>query len=128
MNCTILVGRLTKDPEIKYLPTGTAVTSFTVAVDRKNGKDEADFINCVAWQKLAENVANYCKKGRQVAVRGKIQTRNYESSDGRKVYVTEVVCDDVEFMADGKSNGQAAQPSGMLNGAKTIEDEDNPFV
>ena len=134
MNHSILIGRLTKDPELRYTPTGTAVTTFTLAVDRNNDKKEADFINIVTWSKLAENVANYCAKGKLVAVAGRIQTRNYEDNTGRKVYVTEVVANEVKFM-EPKGSGQAQQEtpapgngSSLLDGSTTtFTVDDLPF-
>lgn len=102
LNRVILIGRLTRDPELRYTPNGVAVTTFTLAVDRsftnQQGQRETDFINIVAWRGLAENVANYLKKGRLAAVDGKMQTRNYENNEGKKVYVTEVIADNVRFL------------------------------
>jgi len=96
-NRAVLVGRLTKDPELRFTPNGIAVTTFTLAVNRPfknaNGEQEADFINIVVWKKAAENVANYTSKGSLVAIDGRIQTRSYENKDGQRVYVTEVVAD-----------------------------------
>jgi single-strand DNA-binding protein len=93
---------LTKDPEIRYTPAGVAVTTFTLAVDRQfknaQGEREADFIMIVCWRQLAELVSNYMSKGRMVAVEGRIQTRNYDNGEGRRVYVTEVVADNVNFL------------------------------
>lgn len=103
MNKVILIGRLTRDPEMRTTTSGTATTSFTIAVNRNftnaNGEREADFINCVAWRKQAENVAKYCAKGIQVAVEGRIQTRTYDAQDGTKRYVTEVIADNVTFLS-----------------------------
>src|ERR1035437_6650759 len=98
MNKVTLIGRLTKDPELKFTPgTGTAVANFTIAVDRrmpnKDGQREADFINIVVWNKPAENTANYMHKGSLIAISGRIQVRNYDAKDGTKRYVTEVVAD-----------------------------------
>ena len=102
MNKAILIGRLTRDPEMRTTASGTTTTSFTVAVTRtytnQNGEREADFINCVAWRKQAENIAKYCQKGSQVAVEGRIQTRSYDAQDGTKRYVTEVIADNVTFL------------------------------
>ena len=98
LNRVALVGRLTRDPELRRTGNGTAVTSFTLAVDRnfstRDGQ-EADFINCVVWRKPAENVAQYCSKGSLVSVDGRIQTRSYDNNQGQRVYVTEVVADSV---------------------------------
>ncbi|CAI3542935.1 MULTISPECIES: single-stranded DNA-binding protein [Clostridium] len=97
MNKVVLIGRLTKDPELRFIQgTGTAVTTLTLAVDRyntKTGQKEADFIPIVIWGKQSENVANYLTKGSQAAISGRIQTRNYEAKDGNKRYITEVVAD-----------------------------------
>ncbi|GIN86726.1 single-stranded DNA-binding protein 1 [Heyndrickxia sporothermodurans] len=102
MNRVILVGRLTKDPELRYTPSGVAVATFTLAVNRtftnQQGEREADFINCVVWRKPAENVANFLKKGSLAGVDGRLQTRNYEGQDGKRVYVTEVVAESVQFL------------------------------
>jgi single-strand DNA-binding protein len=102
INRVILVGRLTKDPELRYTPSGVAVATFTLAVNRtftnQQGEREADFINCVVWRRPAENVANYLKKGSLAGVDGRLQTRSYEAQDGRRVYVTEVVADSVQFL------------------------------
>ena len=109
MNKAILIGRLTRDPELRTTPTGRNVCQFAIAVNRTytsaNGEREADFINCVVWDKQAENLAKYQKKGNQIAVEGRIQTRNYDDNNGRKVYVTEVLVNNVSFLdAKGSSN------------------------
>lgn len=101
LNRSILIGRLTRDPEMKYTPAGVAVTQFTLAVDRPTAADrerEADFIPIVTWRQLAETCANHLNKGRLVAVEGRIQVRNYENSEGKRVYVTEVIADNVRFL------------------------------
>jgi single-strand DNA-binding protein len=102
LNRVVLVGRLTKDPELKYTPNGVPVASFTLAVNRsftnQAGEREADFINCQVWRKPAENVANYLKKGSLAGVDGRIQTRNFEGQDGKRVYMTEVVAESVQFL------------------------------
>lgn len=113
MNKVILIGRLTRDPELRFTAgSGTAVSTFTLAVDRgfksKDGQKEADFLNIVVWNKLAEVVANNLTKGRLAAVSGRIQTRSYEGNDGQKRYVTEIVAEDVQFL-DRKDAGS---PSG----------------
>lgn len=109
-NRAVLVGRLTKDPELRFTPNGIAVTTFTLAVNRPfknaNGEQEADFINIVVWKKAAENVANYTSKGSLVAIDGRIQTRSYENKDGQRVYVTEVVADSVQFLETKKREAQ----------------------
>jgi single-strand DNA-binding protein len=111
VNRVVLVGRLTRDPDLRYTPTGVAVANFTLAINRpfanQDGNREADFINCVVWRRPAENLANYMKKGNQVGVDGRLQSRSYEGQDGKTVYVTEVVADSVEFLeSKGSSQGQ----------------------
>lgn len=108
LNRVVLVGRLTKDPDLRYTPNGVPVATFTLAVNRtftnQSGERDADFINCVIWRKPAENVANFLKKGSLAGVDGRLQTRNYEGQDGRKVYVTEVVADSVQFLEPRNSS------------------------
>lgn len=126
MNHVTLIGRLTKDPEVRYTQSGTPVGTFTLAVDRRVQKDkpkEADFIPCVAWSKTAEIVGNWCKKGKQVGIEGRIQVRSYDAKDGSKRYVTEVIVNELELLG-GKSEG-ADNRSG--NGYKPLTDEDVPF-
>ncbi|USK48885.1 single-stranded DNA-binding protein [Bacillus sp. CMF12] len=110
MNRVVLVGRLTKDPDLRYTPNGVPVTSFTLAVNRtftnQQGEREADFINCVVWRKPAENAANFLKKGSLAGVDGRIQTRSYEGQDGKRVYVTEVQAESVQFLEPNNSNTQ----------------------
>lgn len=110
LNRVVLVGRLTKDPDLRYTQSGIAVANFTVAVNRpfsnQQGEREADFINCVVWRKAAENLANYMKKGSQVGVDGRIQTRTFETKDGRTAFVTEVVADSVQFLEPKNSQGR----------------------
>ena len=95
INNVVLVGRITRDPELRYTPQNQAVATFSLAVNRQfknaNGEREADFINCVIWRQQAENLANWAKKGALIGVTGRIQTRNYENQQGQRVYVTEVV-------------------------------------
>lgn len=109
INNVVLVGRMTRDPELRRTGSGTAVTSFTLAVNRTfksdNGPD-ADFINCVVWNKPAENTERYCSKGSLVGVTGRLQTRSYDNNQGQKVYVTEVVCDSVQFLDTRNANTQ----------------------
>lgn len=114
LNRVILIGRLTRDPELRYTPSGVAVTKFSVAVNRnysnQQGEREADFINIVTWRGLAENCANYLKKGALVALEGKIQTGKYEK-EGRTVYTTDVVADEVRFL-DSKNRGETSSDFG----------------
>ena len=111
INQTVLTGRITRDLELKYTGTGTAVLSFSIAVERpfKNaqGERETDFIDIVAWRKTAENIAQYFKKGDGIGVVGRIQTRNYENNEGRKVYVTEVVAENFDFPIQNKNQQQS---------------------
>jgi len=116
MNRAVLVGRLTRDPDLRYTPNGVAVANFTLAVNRpftnQQGERDADFINCVTWRRQAENLTQYMKKGGQVGVDGRIQTRTYEDQDGKTVYVTEVVADNVHFLeskTESKKQGQTQQ-------------------
>lgn len=103
INQVTLVGRLTKDPDLRYTPDGKAVSNITLAVNRhyKNasGEIEADFVHCILWGKTAENTVNYCKKGSVLGVTGRIQTRNYDNQEGKRVYVTEVVAEGVRFLS-----------------------------
>ncbi|HAC1524892.1 TPA_asm: single-stranded DNA-binding protein [Listeria monocytogenes] len=119
MNRVVLVGRLTKDPDLRYTPAGAAVATFTLAVNRpfKNtqGEQEADFINCVVWRKPAENVANFLKKGSMAGVDGRVQTRNYEDKDGKRVFVTEVVAETVQFL-EPKNNNTGGSTSNNYQG------------
>jgi single-strand DNA-binding protein len=112
LNRALLVGRLTRDPELRRTSNGKAVTSFNLAVERnfKSDDQEADFINCVCWGKIAENTERYCSKGSLVSVDGRIQTRNYENNQGQKVYVTEVVADSVQFINTRRENQTAQAP------------------
>ena len=113
MNKAFLIGRLTRDPELRYSSSNAAIVNFTIAIDRQytnnQGERDTDFINIVAFQKQAENIKKYVFKGSLVAVDGRIQTRNYEDKDGKRVYVTEVVADRVQFLdSKGSNNGASA--------------------
>lgn len=131
LNRVILIGRLTRDPELKYIPSGTPVATFTLAVNRpftnKMGEREADFVPIVVWRKQAENCANYLSKGSLVAVDGRLQVRSYEQ-DGQRRYVTEVVAEDVRFL-DGRGDSQARSEISRLQqyGADVADDDDIPF-
>jgi single-strand DNA-binding protein len=150
MNTVILIGRLTRDPELRYLPgNGQAVTRYSLAVDKNvskqkrqemnlAGKSTVDFINIVAWGKQAELCARYLKKGRKAAIRGSIQTGSYTNPKGQKVYKTEVLLEQVEFIdyaentANSYSNTSASNPSAASNselpeGFAPIDDDDIPF-
>jgi single-strand DNA-binding protein len=113
MNRVILVGRLTKDPELKYTPNGVPVATFTLAVNRaftnKEGEKEADFINCVVWRRPAENVANFLKKGSLAGVDGRVQTRTYDGQDGKRVYVTEILAESVQFLEPKSAAGNSSE-------------------
>lgn len=123
-NKVILIGRLTKDPEARVTSTGIPVATFTLAVNRNYGEREADFINCVAYRKLADIVGRYVKKGSLVSVDGRLQTRSYDAQDGSKRYVTEVICDNVVFL-DTKGNEQYHQTSSPAQVADVKFDDKN---
>lgn len=117
MNQTQLIGRLTKDAELRYTPNGVAVANFTLAVNRsrknQNGETEADFLRCMCFKKTAENLAQYCKKGSKIAVIGSIQTRSYENQQGQKVFMTEILANQVEYLDTRNSNnGNSTQNQG----------------
>ncbi|WP_138754009.1 single-stranded DNA-binding protein [Paenibacillus sinopodophylli] len=121
LNRVILIGRLTRDPELRYTPAGVAVTQFTLAVDRPftsggQGEREADFIPVVTWRQLAETCANYLRKGRLTAVEGRIQVRNYENNEGKRVYVTEVIADNVRFLESNKDGGSREEGGSSYSG------------
>lgn len=128
MNNVSLVGRLTKEPELKYTQNGVAVCNFTLAINRPfknaNGENEADFIMIQVWRKSAENAANFLKKGSQAAVNGRINTRHYENDKGDRVYVTEVVADFVQFL-DSKPHGQGIQ---QKQGQGNYQKQSNPYA
>ena len=128
MNKIFLIGRLTKNPELKYTPSGAAVCSFTLAVDRRftsqSGEREADFINIVVWNKAAENCAKYLSKGKQTAVEGRLQIRSYDGNDGKKRWVTEVVADNVEFLTP---KDKPADDISDLGQEVTFDSSDVPF-
>ena len=106
LNSVTLIGRMTRDPELRYTTNGTAVCKFTLAVNRRFNKEQTDFIDCVCWKGLAENVANYTGKGSLVAVHGSIATGSFETQDGQKRKTFEVNCDQVVFL-DRKKDGQS---------------------
>lgn len=129
LNKVILIGRLTRDPEVRYTQSGKAVTTFDIAAARQTtnaqGQREVDFIPIVTWNKLAESCGNYLNKGRLVAVDGRLQIRSYESEDGRKHRVTEVVAEGVRFLDRGKESSGAASSGGMSG--DVFPDDDIPF-
>ncbi|URZ15485.1 single-stranded DNA-binding protein [Clostridium felsineum] len=138
MNKVVLIGRLTKDPELKFTPgSGTAVAQFNIAVDRrfkKEGKPEADFIPIVVWGKQAESVSNYMSKGRLIGISGRIQTRSYDSKDGTRRYVTEIIAEETQFLDYGSNvnTSSSGNQSGSMdishnNDITPIDDGDIPF-
>lgn len=132
LNRIILIGRLTRDPELRYVPSGQPVASFTLAVDRpftnQQGERQTDFIDIVAWRRLAEQVTQHLSKGRLVAVEGRLQVRSYETQDGQKRKAAEVVADAVRFLDRKAGTGPAAGP-GPEAEPETAEggDDDVPF-
>ncbi len=135
MNKIILIGRLVRDPELRYTPNGAAVCNFTLAIDRPRQQDkeqEADFINIVVWNKIAENVAKYIAKGRQVGVEGRLQIRSYEANDGQRRWRTEVIANNVEFLGSGgkeSNDGKVAKDADVSEFGEPVafSDEDIPF-
>lgn len=126
MNKVVLVGRLTKDPELRYAAgSDTAVCKFTLAVNRMK-KDEADFINCVAFNKTAETIANYLVKGRKIAIAGRIQTNSYTSDDGTKRYTIDVIVESFEFCDSSNKNSNSSNNS-MDDDFTPVDDGDMPF-
>jgi len=130
MNREILIGRMARDPELKFIQSGKAVATFSIAVNRSFSKEkEADFFNVVVWGKTAENCANYLAKGRLVGLEGRLQSRSYEAQTGEKRYVTEVIADNVEFLEWGDKK-QETNSTGDFNYDEfqaIDDDEDIPF-
>ncbi|MDT2295337.1 single-stranded DNA-binding protein [Paenibacillus larvae] len=133
LNRVVLIGRLTRDPELRYTPSGVAVTKFTLAVDRpymnqQTRERETDFINIVTWRQTAEACANHLRKGRLTAVEGRIQVRNYENNEGRRIYVTEVVADNVRFLESSKNENKRPEDSFYDSSTPLdISDDELPF-
>lgn len=137
INNVVLVGRLVRDPELRYTPSNQAVATFSLAVNRnsksQNGEREADFINCVIWRQQAENLANWAKKGALIGITGRIQTRNYENQQGQRVYVTEVVAANFQLLEFNKQNNQGhSQENSQPDFSRQAEpmnilDSDLPF-
>ena len=145
MNSVVLVGRLTKDPDVRYNPSGMGIAKFTVAVDRRfkrEGQPEADFISCVAFGKTAEFMEKYFTKGKLIGLSGSIQTGSYTNKDGQKVYTTDVVAENVEFVGSknesggnggGRSYGEGSRESASAGGDDLppgfdeLKDDDMPF-
>ncbi len=121
MNKVVLIGRLTRDPELRYTGNNTPVATFSLAVNRnfsnQQGEREADFINIVVWRKQAENVKNYLTQGSQVAIDGRLQTRTYDDNNGQKRYVTEVIADNVEFLGSRNSSSNSNNMNSSANNA-----------
>ncbi|MEG1900173.1 MAG: single-stranded DNA-binding protein [Bacilli bacterium] len=131
MNKVILIGRLTKDPELRYTQSNVAVATFSLAVNRNfsnaQGEREADFINIVVWRKQAENIKNYIKQGSQVAVDGRMQTRTYDGEDGKKRYITEVIAENVQFL-DSKNSNQNNYQTPYTSSTPTVaNNEPTPY-
>ena len=121
MNKVFLIGRLSRDPELRHTTSGTAVCQINVAISRpvaQGSEPQTDFINVVVWNKQAENVARYLSKGRQIAIEGRIQTRNYDNNEGKRTYVTEVIASNVEFLGSANDNNRATNSTGF---------DENPF-
>ncbi|MDY4034474.1 single-stranded DNA-binding protein [Streptococcus dysgalactiae] len=138
INNIVLVGRMTKDAELRYTPSQVAVATFTLAVNRRfkeqNGERETDFINCVVWRQSAENLANWAKKGTLIGITGRIQTRNYENQQGQRVYVTEVVAESFQVLesrnqqsGQGNSSQNDNSQSFSNSNPMDISDDDLPF-
>lgn len=137
MNKVIIIGRTTKDVELKQTTTGTSVAEFSIAVRRAfknaNGENESDFFNCIAFSKLAETISRYVKKGDQVGIEGRLQTRNYTNKEGKKVYVTEIIVENVEFLQSKKQGEQTApsfaqtDPFANAKWEEIKTDDDLPF-
>ena len=133
INKVVMVGNMTRDPELRRTANGNPVASFTLALNRiqqSSDGQQADYISCVVWGKIAENTAQYCSKGSKVGVVGHLQSRSYDNAQGQRVYVTEVVCEQVDFI-NTRNNGNNAQPQQVENNpfdqSFNIMDEDLPF-
>lgn len=136
INNVVLVGRLTKDPDLRYTANGTGVATFTLAVNRnftnQSGNRDADFINCVIWRKSAETLANYARKGTLLGITGRIQTRNYENQQGQRVYITEVVAENYQLLesksvTDNRENANESSQSSVDDQEDPIDLNKDPF-
>lgn len=136
INSVVLVGRMVKDADLRYTPQGQAVATFSLAVNRnfksQNGERETDFISCVIWRKQAENLANWAKKGTLVGIVGRIQTRNYENTQGQRVYVTEVVAESFQVLENkntqmNRENGNNQAPAPSQGGYNSAGDQTPNF-
>ncbi len=134
MNIVCLVGRITNDPILRKTQTGASVVSFIIVVNRRfknEGQPEADFINCVAWNKTADFMVQYVRKGALLGLEGRIQTRNYDDKDGKRVYITEVVAGSVQFLESKKTaetvENETVEPMEQIAYTEDIENDDLPF-
>ena len=131
INNVVLVGRMTRDAELRYTPSNQAVATFTLAVNRnfknQDGEREADFINVVIWRQQAENLANWVKKGALIGVTGRIQTRSYDNQQGQRVYVTEVVAESFQLLESHGQQSNSQDSSFGNSSSMDIQDEDLPF-
>ncbi|HGO8537865.1 single-stranded DNA-binding protein [Streptococcus suis] len=131
INNVVLVGRMTRDAELRYTPSNQAVATFTLAVNRnfknQDGEREADFINCVIWRQQAENLANWAKKGALIGITGRIQTRSYDNQQGQRVYVTEVVAESFQLLESRGQQSNSQDGSFGNSSPMDIQDEDLPF-
>ena len=127
INKVVLLGRLTKDPDLNFAAgKGTAICKFNLAVTRPFKKDETDFINCIAFGKTGETMAQYLTKGRQVAITGRIQTGSYDAKDGTKRYTTDIIVESFEFIGSSKNNNNQSGPSNGFNDDNSFYDEMTP--
>ncbi|HEL1625472.1 TPA: single-stranded DNA-binding protein [Streptococcus suis] len=131
INNVVLVGRMTRDAELRYTPSNQAVATFTLAVNRnfknQDGEREADFVNCVIWRQQAENLANWAKKGALIGITGRIQTRSYDNQQGQRVYVTEVVAESFQLLESRGQQSNSQDGSSGNSSPMDIQDEDLPF-
>lgn len=131
LNRWVGIGRLTKDPDLKYTPSGVGVCTFTLAIDRpfssQNGEKETDFIQIVCWRKLAETCANYLAKGRLTAVEGRIQVRHYDNYEGKRIFVTEIVADNVRFLESSRQGQQQSYQQGQAQSNDPFADDGKPI-
>ncbi|HEM5710514.1 single-stranded DNA-binding protein [Streptococcus suis] len=131
INNVVLVGRMTRDAELRYTPSNQAVATFTLAVNRnfknQDGEREADFVNCVIWRQQAENLANWAKKGALIGITGRIQTRSYDNQQGQHVYVTEVVAESFQLLESRGQQSNSQDGSFGNSSPMDIQDEDLPF-
>ena len=128
MNKVILIGRTTKDIELRYTASNVSVGNFSLAVTRSfknaNGEYESDFFNCIAFGKLAETLKNYVHKGDRLGVEGRLQSRNYQNEEGKKVYITEVIVENIEFLQAKKKESSGASDDPFSNFGDSVEFED----